>query len=73
MNVSMLIPLVGELMKLGFEIADLIERSEDVNPEDKEAMKVAIKKAQEGVTFWESSPGAKESAEAIEVTDAPSK
>ncbi len=53
MEVSILIPLVGQLLTLGFKIADLIEKAENVSDDDKEAMKAAITKAKEGVTYWD--------------------
>jgi hypothetical protein len=52
MELSTLIPLVGQLLTLGFKIADIIDKAENVSPEDKEALKAQIKTAQDGVTFW---------------------
>lgn len=53
MDVSLMIPLVGQLLTLGFKIADLIEKAENVSDTDKEAMKAAIIKAKDGVTYWD--------------------
>jgi hypothetical protein len=53
MEVSLIIPLVGQLLRLGFEIADLIEKAENVSDNDKAAMKAAITKAKDGVTYWD--------------------
>lgn len=53
MEVSLIIPLVGQLLRLGFEIADLIEKAENVSDDDKAAMKAAITKAKEGVAYWD--------------------
>lgn len=53
MNVSLIIPLVGQLLTLGFKIADLIEKAENVSDTDKVAMKAAITKAKDGVTYWD--------------------
>ncbi len=50
MNVAIIIPLIGQLLALGLRIADVIERANDVSPEDKVAMKAAIKAAQESVS-----------------------
>lgn len=52
MTVAAIIPIVGQMLKLGFEIADVIERADDISPEDKKAMREAAIKAQDRVTFW---------------------
>jgi hypothetical protein len=52
MEVSAMIPLVGELLNLGFKLADLIEKADNISDDDKEAMKAAIAKARDGVTHW---------------------
>lgn len=52
MSVSAIIPLVGQLLQLGFKIADLIEKSEDINIEDRQAMKDAVSAACDRVTYW---------------------
>jgi hypothetical protein len=50
--ITLIIPLIGQLLTLSLKIADIIDRSDDINAEDKQAMKAAIKKANEGVTYW---------------------
>ncbi len=52
MSVALIIPLVGELLALGLKIAATIEAAEDISIDDKEAMKAAIAKARDGVTYW---------------------
>jgi hypothetical protein len=52
MNYTQLIPLISQLLSLGLKIADVIEQSEDLNPEDKAALKEAIDKAKASVTSW---------------------
>jgi hypothetical protein len=47
-----IISLVGQLLTLSLKIADIIDRSDNINAEDKQAMKAAIKKANDGVTYW---------------------
>ncbi len=53
MSVALIIPLVGQLLTLGLKIADIIDKADDINPEDKAALKAEIKKAQNSVTIWE--------------------
>jgi hypothetical protein len=53
MEVKMMIPLIGELLALGFKLTDLIAKSESISDDDKEAMRAEILKAKDGVTFWE--------------------
>ncbi len=53
MDVSVMIPMIGQLLTLGFKLADLIDKAENVSDDDKEAMKAAITKAKEGVTYWD--------------------
>jgi hypothetical protein len=53
MGLAAIIPLVGQLLNLGFKIADVIEKSKDVSDDDKEAMKAAITKAKKSVTYWD--------------------
>lgn len=52
MDYKQIIPLVGALLELGFKVAELIDRAENVDPADKEAMKAQIKNAQAGVKYW---------------------
>ncbi len=47
-----IIPLVGQLLRLGFKIADIVEKANSIKPEDKHAMRAAVKKAQSRVTYW---------------------
>ncbi len=53
MNASLIIPLVSQLLTLGFKIADVIETSKEVSAEDKVAMKVAITEARDNVKYWD--------------------
>lgn len=53
MSVSAIIPLVSQLLTLGFKIADVIETSKEVSAEDKVAMKVAITEAKDNVKYWD--------------------
>ena len=53
MGLSAMIPLIGQLLTLGFKLADLIDKAENVSDDDKEAMKAAITKAKDGVAYWE--------------------
>ena len=50
--IAVIIPMIGQLLNLSLKIAEIIDRSDDVNAEDKEALKVAINKAKDGVTYW---------------------
>ena len=52
MPIAAMIPLIGQLLTLGFKLTDIIAKSESVSEEDKEAMKAAIMKAKDGVTYW---------------------
>jgi hypothetical protein len=52
MSVALIIPIVGQLLTLSLKVADIIDKSNDVNAEDKEALKALIKQAKEGVTYW---------------------
>ncbi len=56
MNLSTLIPIIGQLLTLGFKLAEIIDKADNITPEDKAALKEAIKKAQSGVTYWIDSP-----------------
>ncbi len=51
MSVTALIPLVVKLLDLSFKIGDVIEKSKDINPNDKLALRALIKKAKDGVTY----------------------
>ena len=57
MNAVLIIPLVGQLLKLGLKLADIIEKADDVSVEDKEAMRALIKDAKDSVTYWNSEDG----------------
>jgi len=59
MDLKQIIPLVGQLLDLGFKIADIIDRAEDVDPADKELLKARIRDAQAGVKYWTDDPAAK--------------
>jgi hypothetical protein len=50
--ITLIIPLIGQLLNLSLKIAEIIDRSDDINAEDKQAIKAAIKKARDGVTYW---------------------
>jgi hypothetical protein len=50
--VSVIIPLIAQLLTLSLKIADIIDRSDSVNADDKAAMRAAIKKASNRVTYW---------------------
>ncbi len=52
MGLAAIIPLVGELLKLGLKLADIIDKAESVSADDKEAMRAMIKDAKESVTYW---------------------
>jgi hypothetical protein len=52
MNVSEILPLISQLLTLGLKIAEIIDNSEDVSAEDKEALKDIIRTAQKKVTPW---------------------
>jgi len=52
MDYKQLIPLVGALLELGFKVAEMIDRAENVDPADKEALKKQIRNAQAGVKYW---------------------
>ncbi len=52
MSIALIIPLVGQLMELGFKITEAIDKADEIDPTDKEALKAQIKKAQSGVQFW---------------------
>jgi hypothetical protein len=43
---------VGALLELGFKVAEMVDRAENVDPADKEALKKQIKNAQAGVKYW---------------------
>jgi hypothetical protein len=47
-----LIPLITQLLSLGLKLANVIERSKDISVEDKAAMRAAITKAKDNVTYW---------------------
>lgn len=51
--ITTIIPLIGQLLTLSIKIAGIIERSDDVSVEDKEALKAEIAKAKDGVTYWD--------------------
>lgn len=53
MDVKAMIPLIGQLLTLGFQITDVIAKSAEVSDDDKDALKAEILKAKDGVTFWE--------------------
>lgn len=52
-----LLPPIAQLVSLGFNLAGVIEKSGNVSEEDKEAMKAAITKAKDGVTYWKEHTG----------------
>ena len=53
MDVGKIIPLIGQLLDLGLDLATIIQNAENVSDTDKEAMKAAITKARDGVKYWE--------------------
>ena len=56
MDLSTLIPTIGQLLTLGFKLAAIIDKADNITPEDKEALKAAIKTAQGSVTYWTDTP-----------------
>lgn len=52
MDYKQIIPLVGALLELGFQIAEMVDKAENVDLVDKEALKKQIKNAQAGVKYW---------------------
>jgi hypothetical protein len=52
MDLSTLIPVIGQLLTLGFKLAAIVDKADNITPEDKVALKEAIKTAQDGVTYW---------------------
>ncbi len=52
-NMGLLVPLISQLLTLGFKIADVIEKSEGISEHDKVAMKVAITTARDNVKHWD--------------------
>ena len=50
--ISVIIPMIAQLLTLSLKIADIIDRSDSVNADDKAAMRDAIKKASNRVTYW---------------------
>lgn len=50
--ISVILPMIGQLLNLSLKIADIIDRSDIVNAEDKEALKAELRKAKDGVTYW---------------------
>ncbi len=57
MNAAELIPVVGQLLQLGFKLADIINKAEEISVEDKEAMKALIRDAKDSVTYWTDEDG----------------
>jgi hypothetical protein len=53
MSIAPIIPLIGQLLTLSLKIADIIDKSNDLNVEDKAALKEVIQQAKDGVTYWE--------------------
>jgi hypothetical protein len=53
MNISDLIPLIGQLLKLSVDIAAKIDQIDNISIEDKEAMKAHIRAARDSVTYWD--------------------
>jgi hypothetical protein len=51
-NTRDLIPLISQLLSLGLKLANVIEQSKDISVDDKAAMKAAITKAKDNVTYW---------------------
>jgi hypothetical protein len=52
MDLSTLIPVIGQLLTLGFKLAAIVDKAENLTADDKLALKEAIKNAQQGVTYW---------------------
>ncbi len=58
MNIlTQLVPIIGEVLALSLKLADIVEKAEDISAEDKEALKAEIRKARDGVTFWDEEDG----------------
>lgn len=51
MSVAMIVPLAVQLLTLSLRIADIIDKSGDVDAQDKAALKALIKEAKDGVTY----------------------
>jgi len=52
MGVTLIIPLIGQLLTLTLKVADIIEKAQDVSPEDKATLKKTILEAKNSVTYW---------------------
>jgi hypothetical protein len=48
-----IIPLIGQLLTLGYKLADIIEKSNEIDEHDKVAMRVAITTARDDVKHWD--------------------
>ncbi len=51
MSVTAMIPLAIQLLTLSLKIADIIDKSGDVDAQDKAALKALINEAKNGVTY----------------------
>jgi hypothetical protein len=51
--ISVIIPLIGQLLNLSLKIADIIDKVDGVDENDKMALKAMISKAKDGVTHWD--------------------
>ncbi len=49
--VAMIIPLVVQALTVTLRVADIIEKSEDVDEKDKVALRSLINRAKDGVTY----------------------
>ncbi len=51
MSIALIVPVVGQLLALSLRIADIIEKSNDIDVKDKEELRKLIKQAKDGVTY----------------------
>lgn len=57
MNATAIITLIGELLTLSFKLVDIIENADEINAEDKAALKKKILEIKDKVTYWNDDDG----------------
>lgn len=49
--IGLIVPLVGQVLSLSLRIAEIIEKSKEVNAKDKETLRALINEAKDSVTY----------------------
>ena len=66
MSMVGIIPLVSQLLTLGYKIADIVEKSKEIDEQDKIAMRVAITTARDDVKYWDETKTKEDNTDVVE-------